>query len=198
MTAEEKRTEAIWTYMISKERIFRRLVDKGIVSQDNADYFLDLMYDDIDLDKIPGARITPLGEKMRSPDPCMNPYISLTDIAKEKSTASPGYLIQSWLRSSNTTDYLKCWEKKNNLKFWEDECDELIKKVHSTSLTLTPTLWITSTNAIGIKTSRGKGGGTKAHPEIAMMFRAWLFPEFMMELVRFYRNFQHSDSEGTS
>ena len=193
MTAEEKRTEAIWTYMISKERIFRRLVDKGIVSKDNADYFLDLMYDDIDLDKIPGARITPLGEKMRSPDLCMNPYVSLTNIAKEKGTASPGYLIQSWLRSNTTTDYLKCWEKKHNIKFQEDAYDKLIKRVHSTSLTLTPTVWITTTQATGLRTSRGKGGGTMAHPEIALMFRAWLFPEIMIELVKFYRMYQHEE-----
>ncbi len=198
MTDEEKRAEALWTYFISRERILRRLVEKKIMTQEDADDFANRMYEQINLDEIPGSRISYLGEKMRSPDPCMNPYVSLTDIAKEKGTASPGYLIQSWLRSNTTTDYLKCWEKKHNIKFQEDACDKLIKRVHSTSLTLTPTVWITTTQATGLRTSRGKRGGTMAHPEIALMFRAWLFPEFMMELVKFYRNFQHSDSEGTS
>lgn len=41
--------------------------------------------------------------------------------------------------------------------------------------------WIRTTSARGIVTSRGKGGGTMAHPEIAMASRAWLFPEFMNE-----------------
>ncbi len=42
-------------------------------------------------------------------------------------------------------------------------------------------------------TLRGKDGGTTAHPEIAMAFRAWLFPEFMMELVKWYRMYQHEE-----
>ena len=69
----------------------------------------------------------------------------------------------------------------------------MVKKVHSTGMTLTPSLWINTTNAMGLKTARGKGGGTMAHPEIAEMFWAWLYPEFMLELVRWYRGFQHQD-----
>ena len=161
------------------------------MTQEDADDFANWMYEQINLCEIPGSRISHLGEKMRSPDPCMNPYVSLTDIAQEKGTASPGYLIQSWLRSNTTTDYLKCREEKYNLKFQEDACDKLIKRAHSTSLTLTPTVWITTTQVTGLRISRGKRGGTMAHPEIAMMFRTWLFSEFMMELVRFYRIYQH-------
>ena len=48
-----------------------------------------------------------------------------------------------------------------------------------------------TTNALGIKSSRGRGGGTIAHPEIAEAFRAWLFPEYMLRLVRWYRMYQH-------
>ena len=164
------------------------------MTQEDADDFANWMYEQFNLDEIPGSRISHLGKKVRSPNPCMNSYVSLTDIAKEKGTTSPGYLIQSWLRSNTTIDYLKCWEKKHNIKFQEDACEKLIKRVHSTSLTLTPTVWITATQATGLRTSRGKGGGTMAHPEIALMFRAWLFPEFMMELVKFYRIYRHEEN----
>ncbi|MEG0835532.1 MAG: hypothetical protein RR413_08800 [Christensenellaceae bacterium] len=43
----------------------------------------------------------------------------------------------------------------------------------------------------GIVSTRGKGGGTVAHPEIAEAFRAWLFPEHMLTLVKWYRMYRH-------
>lgn len=70
-------------------------------------------------------------------------------------------------------------------------CDQLIETVHKTSTTMTPSLWAITTNALGIKSSRGRGGGTIAHPELAEAFRAWLFPEYMLTVVRWYRMYQH-------
>ncbi len=128
---------------------------------------------------------------MRAEDVWVNPYVSMTEIARGKNTSSPSYLIQSWMRSNTTLEHLRMWEKIYNPQFQENACDELIHMVHTTSTTLTPSLWINTTHALGIHTSRGKVGGTTAHPEIAEMFRAWLFPEFMLELVQWYRMFQH-------
>ena len=34
--------------------------------------------------------------------------------------------------------------------------------------------------SIGKNMTHSKGGGALAHPEIALMFRAWLFTEFML------------------
>ncbi len=195
MTEQEKRTEAIWTYVISREKVLHRLVNKGSLAQEDADLFLQRMYNELNADEIPGARISPLKEKMQNPAVNENAYVSLTDIAKRKVDVSPSYLIQSWMRSGNTTDYLKTWEKEHNPSFQEKACDALLMKAHSSSVTLTPTLWIKTTSARGIVTSRGKGGGTMAHPEIAIAFQAWLFPEFMMELVKWYRLFQHEDKD---
>ena len=193
MTDREAQIEALWTYEISKEKVLRRLVKKGIMSQAEADDLSERMLEQLDTDKIPGFRLSPLGEKMRTSGPCLCPYVSITEIAKEKKTASPSYLIQSWMRSNTTVEYLRVWEKIYNPRFQEDAYDALIQRVHTTNTTLTPSLWISTTHAKGIKTSRGKGGGTTAHPEIAEMFRAWLFPEFMLELVQWYRMFQHKD-----
>ena len=71
---------------------------------------------------------------------CLNPYVSLTEIAKEKKTSNPSYLIQSWMRSNTTVEYLRMWEKTYNPKFQDDACDELIHTVHTTGTTLTPSL----------------------------------------------------------
>lgn len=192
MTDREAQIEALWTYEISTEKILKRSVKKGFITQEEADDFSEKLFEQLDTDKIPGFRLSPLGEKMRVEDVRVNPYVSLTDLAREKGTSSPSYLIQSWLRSNTTIEYLRMWEKIYNPKFREDACNELIHTVRTTSTTLTPSMWINTTNALGMRTSRGKGGGTIAHPEIAEMFRAWLFPEFMLELVQWYRMFQHN------
>lgn len=193
MTEREAQIEALWTYEISHEKILKRLIRKGIMIQVEADALSERMLEQLNTQNIPGFRLSPLGKKMRTADLSFNPHISLTEIAREKKTSTPSYLIQSWMRSNFTVEYLRIWEKIYNPGFQEDACDALIRTVHSTSVTLTPSLWVSTTHAIGIKTSRGKGGGTTAHPEIAEMFRAWLFPEFMLELVQWYRTFQHND-----
>lgn len=191
MTDREAQIEALWTYEISTEKILRRAVEKGFISQTEADEFSEKLFEQLDTKKIPGFLPSPLGDKMRTEDVRVNPYVSMTEIARGKNTSSPSYLIQSWMRSNTTIEYLRMWEKIYNPQFQEDACDELIHMVHSTSTTLTPSLWINTTHALGMRTSRGKGGGTIAHPEIAEMFRAWLFPEFMLEFVQCYRMFQH-------
>lgn len=195
MTERETQIEALWTYEISTEKVLRRAVKKGFITQAEADEFSEKLFEQLNTKKIPGFLPSPLGEKMRAEDVRVNPYASLTEIAREKKISSPSYLIQSWLRSNTTIEYLKMWEKIYNPQFQEDACNELIHVVHTTSTTLTPSLWINTTHALGMRTSHGKGGGTIAHSEIAEMFRAWLFPEFMLELVQWYRMFQHNEDQ---
>lgn len=191
MASREAQIEALWAYEISTEKILRRSVKKGFLSQAEADELSEKLFEQLNTKKIPGFLPSPLGEKMRAEDVRVNPYVSMTEIAREKKVSSPSYLIQSWMRSNTTIAYLRMWEKIYNPQFQEAACDDLIHTVHTTGTTLTPSLWINTTHALGMRTSRGKGGGTIAHPEIAEMFRAWLFPEFMLELVQFYRMFQH-------
>ena len=38
-------------------------------------------------------------------------YISLTELARNHSKNTPGYVIQSWLRSENTLAFLNLWEQ---------------------------------------------------------------------------------------
>lgn len=192
MTDRESQIEALWTYGISTEKILGRAVKKGFITQAEADEFSEKLFEQLDTKIIPGFLPSPLGEKMRAEQVNVNSYIFLTEIAKEKKSSSPGYLIQSWMRSNTTIEYLRMWEKIYNPRFQEVACDELIHTIKTTSTTLTPSLWISTTQAMGLRTSCGKGGGTTAHPEIATMFQVWLFPEFMLELVQCYRMMQLS------
>ena len=187
MTEREAQIEALWTYEVATEKVLRRSVKKGYITQEEAEEFSEKLFEQLNTDNIPGFRPSSLGEIMRMEDIHVNPFVSLTEIAREKKSSSPSYLIQSWLRSSTPIEYLRMGEKIYNPKFQEDACEQLIETVHKTSTTMTPSLWINTTHALGIRSSRGRGGGTIAHPEIAEAFRAWLFPEYMLRLVKWYR-----------
>lgn len=111
-------------------------------------------------------------------------YVSLTEIAQAHSDDTPGYVIQSWLRSGNTLAFLNLWEKENNPDYSEACYLELLEKKKAASFTLTPKLWIKQTKAIGIISKQGKSRGTFAHPMIACEFASWITPEFKMLLLK--------------
>lgn len=110
--------------------------------------------------------------------------ISLTQLAKEYSKESPGYVIQSWMRNRNTLEFLRQWEVAENPDFDDAACEELIQQAHSSSLTITPSLWVKKTHAIGMTVKQGKGGGVTAHPEIALDFHLWLDPTMRIAMVK--------------
>lgn len=99
-------------------------------------------------------------------------YISLTDLAKKFSDASPSYVIQSWMRSSNTIEFLNLWEQRHNDKYNMDGYYALVIRLKTGTFTLTPKQWIVQTGAIGITSKSGKNGGTYA-----------LCPEYKLNLL---------------
>ena len=115
---------------------------------------------------------------------CCNDMVPLTELAKKYSEESPAYVIQSWMRSRNTMEFLRQWENDMNEEFDDRACEELIHQAHTTSLTITPSLWIRRTHAVGMYVKQGKGGGVKAYPEIAADFRLWLNPVERLTLLR--------------
>ena len=48
--------------------------------------------------------------------------VSLTDPARQYSEESPGYVIQSWMRSRNTLEFLRQWENDMNAEFDDKAC----------------------------------------------------------------------------
>ena len=111
--------------------------------------------------------------------------VSLTQFAKRKNETNPGYVIQSWLRDRNTLEFLRLWEKEHNPHYFNDEAAKnLIEKTHEPSFTMTAKVWITETNARGIESKQGSGGGTLAAEPIAIDFITWLFPERRYKLIK--------------
>lgn len=114
--------------------------------------------------------------------------VSLTELARQYSEESPGYVIQSWMRSRNTLEFLRQWENDMNEGFDDSACAELIHQGHTTSLTITPSLWIRKTHAVGIHVKQGKGGGVSAYPEIAADFHLWLDPKERLAILGLVQN----------
>ncbi len=63
MTDREAQIEALWTYEISTEKILRRAVKKGFIFQTEANKFSDKLFEQLDIQKIPGFLPSPLDEK---------------------------------------------------------------------------------------------------------------------------------------
>ena len=53
-------------------------------------------------------------------------YVSLTEIARKYDAANPSYLIQSWLRSRNTVEFLATWERKHNSDLSNQSSETLV------------------------------------------------------------------------
>ena len=65
-----------------------------------------------------------------------NDYICLTDMARYKDKQRTDYIIQNWLRSRSTIEYLGVWEQLHNLNFNPIEFDGFRNQagLHSFSL----------------------------------------------------------------
>jgi len=184
----EQRAELYWVYFISHERTVKRLLEKGILDQESADGFLKKLYDNtqekdvLEFSTSKGFRQTvDLYLRGRITG---NQYVSLTDIAREENSESPSYVIQGWLRSRNTLEFMKIWESRNNPKCDERECKALLEAMKAPSFTVTPKQWIVKTKAIGLMSKQGKGGGTFAHPDIAMDFQAPCLPAWPIQKIK--------------
>ena len=126
-----------------------------------------------------------------------NDYISLTDIARYKSE-EPFIVINNWLRSKDTIEFLGLWESMNNINFKPIEFDRFKNEAGSNSFTLSPQKWIEKTNAIGIVCKSGRYGGTFAHSDIAMEFASWISAEFKLYIIQDYKRLKSDENSRLS
>lgn len=125
-------------------------------------------------------------------------YISLTDIAKYKSSSESNAIIQNWIRSRSTLEFLSLWESMNNENFNQQAADEFLKDSGSNVFVMSPKKWITSTNAIGISSKAGRGGGTFAQSDIAFNFASWISPAFQLYVIKDYQRLKQDESNKLS
>ena len=121
-------------------------------------------------------------------------YISLTDIAKYKTTDANA-VIANWLRNRMTIEYLGLWEILYNPHFKPLEFEGFKKEAGLNAFTLSPQKWIETTGAIGIISKAGNNGGTFAHRDIAFEFASWLSPEFKLYLITEFQRLKTVEQE---
>lgn len=116
-------------------------------------------------------------------------YISLTDLARYKNPDNPGDVVIKWMSNKSSFDFYSLWEELFNENFKLAESREFKNDSANNSFTMSPSRWISSTNAKGFVSKRGKyDGGTFAHPDIALEFASWIDPAFKLYLIQeFYQ-----------
>ena len=121
-------------------------------------------------------------------------YISLTDMAKFRDSERTNYIIQNWMRTRNTIEFLGLWEQLKNPNFKSIEFDAFKNEAGANSFTLTPKKWIETTKAIGLVSKSGRYGGTYAHKDIAFEFASWISPIFKLYLITEYQRLKEIET----
>ena len=122
-------------------------------------------------------------------------YIWLTDLARYKNPDNPGDVIIKWMSNKSSFDFYSLWEELSNEDFKLAEFREFKNDSSTQSFTMSPSRWIKATNAKGIISRRGKyGGGTFAHPDIALEFASWIDPAFKLYLIREFERLKCKES----
>ena len=122
-------------------------------------------------------------------------YISLTDLARYKNPSEPGDVIIKWMSNKSSFDFYSLWEELSNEDFKVAQFRDFKMDSSTQSFTMSPSRWIKATNAKGIISKRGKyGGGTFAHPDIALEFASWLDPAFKLYLIKEFERLKYNES----
>jgi hypothetical protein len=134
---------------------------------------------------VQGTEITILNENSGE-------FISLTDMLKAK---DGDFFISDWLRNRNTVEFLGVWETVNNPNFNYGEFATIRSHAGLNSYKISVKEWVDKTNAIGLKATAGRYGGTFAHIDIAFEFGMWISAEFKVYLIKEYKRLQTEENE---
>ena len=122
-------------------------------------------------------------------------YISLTDMLKAK---DGDFFISDWLRNRNTVEFLGIWESVYNPAFNYGEFATIKSQAGLNSYKLSVKEWVEKTNAIGLRATAGRYGGTYAHKDIAFEFGMWISAEFKIYLIKEFQRLKDEESRSTA
>lgn len=119
-------------------------------------------------------------------------YISLTDMVYNQEEGSK--LIEKWLTNKNTIEFLGIWEKLNNNNFNSPEFGGIMNEAGTNRFYMSVKQWVNRTNAIGIKATSGRYGGTYAHKDIAFNLGLYISPMFNLVLIKEFQRLKEIES----
>ena len=117
-------------------------------------------------------------------------YISLTDMIKAK---DGDFFISDWLRNRNTVEFLGVWEQIHNPNFNYGEFAIIRSQAGLNSYKISVKEWVAKTNAIGLRASAGRYGGTYAYKDIAFEFGMWISPQFKIYLIKEFERLKEEE-----
>jgi hypothetical protein len=118
-------------------------------------------------------------------------YISLTDMLRNK---DGDFFISDWLRNRNTIEFLGVWESMYNSNFNYGEFAIIKSQAGLNSYKISVKEWVDKTNAIGLRATAGRYGGTYAHKDIAFEFGTWISPTFKLYLIKEYQRLKEIET----
>ena len=119
-------------------------------------------------------------------------FISLTDMIKAKDGE---FFIADWLRNRNTVEFLGFWELVNNPNFNYGEFAIIKSFAGLNNYKISVKEWVEKTNAIGLKATAGRYGGTYAHVDIAFEFGMWISAEFKVYLIKEFKRLKDEEND---
>ncbi|MCC5816732.1 MAG: KilA-N domain-containing protein, partial [Leptospira sp.] len=119
-------------------------------------------------------------------------YISLTDMLKAK---DGDFFISDWLRNRNTVEFLGIWETVHNPNFNYGEFAIIKSQAGLNNYKISVKEWQEKTNAIGLKATAGRYGGTYAHSDIAFEFGMWISAEFKIYLILEFQRLKSEEND---
>lgn len=103
------------------------------------------------------------------------------------------FFISDWLRNRNTVEFLGIWESINNPNFNYGEFAIIRSQAGLNSYKISVKEWVSKTNAIGLKATTGRYGGTYAHKDIAFEFGMWISPQFKLYLIKEFQRLKEDE-----
>jgi hypothetical protein len=119
-------------------------------------------------------------------------YISLTDMLKAK---DGDFFIADWLRNRNTVEFLGIWESVYYPNFNYGEFAIIKSQAGLNNYKISAKEWVEKTNAIGLKATAGRYGGTYAHSDIAFEFGMWISAEFKIYLIKEFQRLKDIEND---
>lgn len=121
-----------------------------------------------------------------------NDFVSLTDKIDAK---DGGFFVSDWLRNRNTVEFLGIWESIHNPNFNYGEFAIIRTEAGLNRFKISAKEWTRRTNAIGIRATAGRYGGTFAHKDLAFEFGMWISPEFKIYLIKEFQNLKEQEQK---
>ncbi|WP_235212268.1 KilA-N domain-containing protein [Sphingobacterium sp. ML3W] len=96
------------------------------------------------------------------------------------------------MRNKNTLESLGIWESVYNSNLNYGEFAIIKSQAGLNSYKLSVKEWGEKTNAIGLKATAGRYGGTFAHKDIAFEFASWISIEFKLYIIKEFQRLKEN------